>query len=128
MVSGSPRVNVYHRHGRNIPGHGQYYPVMDVIYPAIVQKTGENHVYFAFIPFPFIEKIAHKCFLWKRKIPLRKQSRLRLLRKEHDNIIRSFLRNKKDLTKQLDLLNRGGRNRTHLWSFGDSYSTDELCP
>ena len=60
MVSGSPRVNVYHRHGRNIPGHGQYYPVMDVIYPEIVKKTGENHVYFAFIPFPFIEKIAHK--------------------------------------------------------------------
>ena len=23
---------------------------------------------------------------------------------------------------------RGGRNRTHLWSFGDSYSTDELHP
>ena len=24
--------------------------------------------------------------------------------------------------------NRGTRNRTQLWSFGDSYSTDELCP
>ena len=24
--------------------------------------------------------------------------------------------------------NRGGRNRTLLWSFGDSYSTDELHP
>ena len=23
---------------------------------------------------------------------------------------------------------RGTRNRTQLWSFGDSYSTDELCP
>ena len=25
-------------------------------------------------------------------------------------------------------LDRGTRNRTQLWSFGDSYSTDELCP
>lgn len=29
----------------------------------------------------------------------------------------------KDLIKY-----RGGRNRTLLWSFGDSYSTDELHP
>ena len=37
-----------------------------------------------------------------------------------------FYRVKKSLIAQG--LDRGGRNRTLLWSFGDSYSTDELHP
>lgn len=29
---------------------------------------------------------------------------------------------------EYDIYGRGGRNRTLLWSFGDSHSTDELHP
>ena len=57
----------------------------------------------------------------------------KLLRRQSQKISR--MKNSKEQQRQkkssglkIRRINRGGRNRTLLWSFGDSYSTDELHP